>query len=80
MKMNFHGYGMISKEEMVVCYKDEEHIVLGDIGDITKEEYRKLDKTKHEDECGSDYWIFELKTGKCINDLNTFGCYRSIDI
>lgn len=80
MKMNFHGCGMISKEEMDVCYKDDEHVVLGYIGEINQEEYRELDKTRHEDEGGSDYWIFELNTGKCINDLKTFGCYRSIDV
>lgn len=80
MKMNFHGYGMVSKEEIPVCYKNERYVVLGYIGEIDEEDYLNLDKTRHEDEGGCDYWIFDLTTGKCLNDLTTFGCHRSIDV
>jgi hypothetical protein len=80
-KFNFHGCGTVSKEDMNVIYNDGNILVLSDDDEVlTEDEFLSLNRDKHEFDWVSDYWIFSMETGKCLNDLYTFGCYRTIDV
>lgn len=81
IKMNFHGFGSVSQEDFFVIYENETEIVLGGEEDtLTESEFIELDLKKHEFDTGDSYWIFNKKSGKCMND-NTFGgCFRTINV
>lgn len=79
MFFNFHCGGKVSKEEMNIIYQDEYAVVLSDGKDLlVKSDFDNLSLDKNKFVWGSEYFIFSKINGKCLNDNNIFGCYRTI--
>ena len=78
---NFHCGGLTSQEEMNVIYEDDMFVVLGDDDyELDVDDFKCLDFNEHEFDSGCSYWIFNKSDGRCVNDSNYFGCFRTITI
>jgi len=80
MNYSFHLNGLASHEQMNMIFDNNDFIVLSDSDvKLTDKEFYDLG-IGHEFDDGSEYWVFDKNTGKCINDTAWFGEYRTIPI